>query len=258
MVSIGEACYLVRVEGWTELVLTSFGGDPFCGRRALTVAFLAHQARLYLLTIDETAAPAPWSPPHHPYHPTTAAAQRQHARRRHRSAVDEALRAFWSGRDGHCTNEDEDDDVDRAAERAAAPPAIATSAATGPAAAATVAVALPGDAEDGRRGERCSSSSSETKRVTRASTYGEVTSRGARRLARLLGLGPSYGLGDDDDVRGDVGGSDDDDDGRDDDDAVPPRVFYDLGSGVGKLAVQVYLEHGGVTRSVGVEVCRKT
>ena len=93
MVSIGEACYLVRVEGWTELVLTSFGGDPFCGRRALTVSFLAHQARLYLLTIDETAAPAPWSPPHHPYHPTTAAAQRQHAQLQARRALAEERQA---------------------------------------------------------------------------------------------------------------------------------------------------------------------
>ena len=66
-----------------------------------------------------------------------------------------------------------------------------------------------------------------------ASTYGEVTARGARELAALFGIDAA-----------DAAAAD----------AAEPLAFVDLGSGVGKLAAQIYLEYGGVRRSRGVEL----
>lgn len=60
------------------------------------------------------------------------------------------------------------------------------------------------------------------------STYGEVTPAGARHLARAMGL---------DTLRSDI------------------IVFMDLGSGVGKLVAQAYLEWPAVQRAIGVELC---
>jgi len=61
-------------------------------------------------------------------------------------------------------------------------------------------------------------------------TYGEVTPAGARRVFAALGLLDADGAHDD------------------------PYVFLDLGSGVGKLVVQAYLELPLVVRSIGVEL----
>lgn len=69
----------------------------------------------------------------------------------------------------------------------------------------------------------------ETSVKVRAETYGEITALGARQLARGLGL---------DQVGNRVG----------------PVVFCDLGSGVGKLVVQIFLEQPAVRRVVGVEL----
>jgi len=62
-------------------------------------------------------------------------------------------------------------------------------------------------------------------------TYGEVTETGARQIARVLGL---------------------------DELGCPPKfVFVDLGSGVGKLVTQAYLEWPAVKRSIGVELSQE-
>lgn len=61
----------------------------------------------------------------------------------------------------------------------------------------------------------------------RAATYGEITAVGVRSVARALGLDALEG---------------------------PPLVFFDLGSGVGKLAAQVWLEFPSVVASTGVEL----
>jgi hypothetical protein len=61
------------------------------------------------------------------------------------------------------------------------------------------------------------------------STYGEVTPLGARQLFYYMGM-------------------------ADDFDDSNPIVFCDMGSGVGKLVMQAYLELPRVTRSIGVEL----
>lgn len=73
------------------------------------------------------------------------------------------------------------------------------------------------------------------------STYGEVTARGVRQLGQAMGLAV---------VAADVAapaseaGSE----------SVEPIIFMDLGSGVGRLVAQAYLEWPSVLRSVGVEL----
>ena len=63
------------------------------------------------------------------------------------------------------------------------------------------------------------------------STYGEITTTGARQLAHEFGL----------------------------DDDLPPLSsnFLDIGSGVGKLVAHLWLEFSAVNRSVGVEISRE-
>ncbi|CAJ1343481.1 unnamed protein product [Effrenium voratum] len=61
-------------------------------------------------------------------------------------------------------------------------------------------------------------------------TYGEVTASGARHLARAMGL---------------------------DEAQAGPFVFMDLGSGVGKLVVQAYLEWPSVRSAVGIELAKE-
>ena len=63
------------------------------------------------------------------------------------------------------------------------------------------------------------------------STYGEITTTGARQLAHEFGL----------------------------DDDLPPRRsnFLVIGSGVGKLAAHLWLEYGAINRSVGIEISRE-
>lgn len=60
-------------------------------------------------------------------------------------------------------------------------------------------------------------------------TYGELTPSGARHLARAMGIDQT-------------------------DAKSGPFVFMDLGSGLGKLVVQAYLEWPSVRRSVGIEI----
>lgn len=67
----------------------------------------------------------------------------------------------------------------------------------------------------------------ENETVLQAHTYGEVTPNGVRQLAEFMGLTV----------------------------ASPDAVsFLDLGSGVGKMVLQMYLEVPRVTRSLGVEL----
>ncbi|KAK3287081.1 hypothetical protein CYMTET_5393 [Cymbomonas tetramitiformis] len=66
----------------------------------------------------------------------------------------------------------------------------------------------------------------------KAETYGEVTTVGGRQLAHALGLA----------------------DDRISNSSPPRMVFCDLGSGVGKLTVQLALENAGLVRSVGIEL----
>ncbi|CAE7708954.1 unnamed protein product [Symbiodinium sp. CCMP2456] len=71
-------------------------------------------------------------------------------------------------------------------------------------------------------------------RGTKPSTYGELTAAGVRLLAEHWGLDDTEGA---------------------------PGIFADLGCGVGKMVVQVYLECPGVGRALGVELsatrCRR-
>lgn len=62
-------------------------------------------------------------------------------------------------------------------------------------------------------------------------TYGEITPNGARTVARALRIDSIH---------------------------IPPVVFADLGSGVGKLVVQAYLEWPCVVQAIGIELapCR--
>ncbi|CAK0889231.1 unnamed protein product, partial [Prorocentrum cordatum] len=70
-------------------------------------------------------------------------------------------------------------------------------------------------------------SAAEAAETSRPSTYGEVTPLGVRQIGRALGLDKLAG---------------------------EPAVFMDLGSGVGKLVAQAYLEWPAVVRAVGVEL----
>jgi hypothetical protein len=73
--------------------------------------------------------------------------------------------------------------------------------------------------------QACLAKDGEASEETEALTYGEVTALGARQLAAHLFVGRSK---------------------RD--------VFADLGSGVGKLAVQLWLESPNVVESIGIEL----
>ena len=74
--------------------------------------------------------------------------------------------------------------------------------------------------------QACLAKDGEASEETEALTYGEVTALGARQLAAHLFVGRSKR--------------------RD--------VFADLGSGVGKLAVQLWLESPNVVQSIGIEL----
>ena len=68
---------------------------------------------------------------------------------------------------------------------------------------------------------------------TKPGTYGEVTTIGARQLFYHMGISGTEAPTDKEDE---------------------PIVFMDLGSGVGKLVVQAYMELPRVSRAVGVEL----
>ena len=91
-------------------------------------------------------------------------------------------------------------------------------------------------------------------------TYGEITVLGSRQLALHMGLWADSGGG----PAGGPGGGgnshshshDDGDDGDGSGGGERGIVFADLGSGVGKLVVQMWLENAAVRHSVGIELSR--
>ena len=76
--------------------------------------------------------------------------------------------------------------------------------------------------------------------VGREYTYGEVTVKGVRQLAAAMFFIPATRPGFSTDGVTTVQEVD--------------VIFYDLGSGVGRLAAQIFLDHRSVTKSVGVEL----
>ena len=135
-----------------------------------------------------------------------------HSTTNRRAQVHALLSRHWSGLDGVCTSDEEDALVDRA----------------GPA----------------RTTER------NAPRGWHASTYGEVTERGARELAHLLGITVDAPVA----CRSDEGEGAEGNNKAENDEGEEELVFADLGSGVGKLTAQLYLEHGAVARTRGVEL----
>ena len=80
-------------------------------------------------------------------------------------------------------------------------------------------------------------------------TYGEVTSLGGRQLAYAMGISTTATS------ETQECGIEDDDSLNEDKSDIDQVVFFDLGSGVGRLVVQMYLEHPHrMKKSVGIEL----
>lgn len=92
--------------------------------------------------------------------------------------------------------------------------------------------------DDDLNGDVVNEKMAESKKIDhhKPSTYGEVTTKGARQLFYHMGMSGKVK------------------DGPSDQQLRDEIIFYDLGSGVGKLVVQAYMELPRVSRAIGIEL----
>eukprot|EP00957_Ditylum_brightwellii_P115818 8834320-Ditylum_brightwellii.AAC.1 len=148
--------------------------------------------------------------------------------RQRRLVIDELLSTFWNPTSGFRTKDGEAEEIDEF---------LADSYG------GKVRDTVAAKSEGGNEREKISNDEGEWESGSKPSTYGEVTTIGGRQLFDVMGL---YNVGDDDNGSRNGGG----------------RVFYDLGSGTGKLVAHAAMEiipmssssSYGLKKSSGIEL----